>query len=1107
MSVPDIYAQYEPGANPASLPKADFPGTPEAEAQRTRKRETRVTRRQAQAPAPDNIQQLVANTAREMGVDPAFAHRIAQQESDFNPHAVSKAGAQGVMQLMPGTAKELGVADPFNPVENVHGGVKYLKQLLDQFHGNKALAAAAYNAGPGAVSAWLSKHGALPTETINYVKSVVGDDLNKPIIERASAQEAPDIYAKGAPVPDIYAAKTAPKATYQPPSPGPVGNFVKYATGALNTVAGHQDLPFILWNAYQRDQDQGRAHGALGGNVPDPAEFVRLIRDPKSTVHQAWALYSRDPAAAMDEYGMGSPAQEQYEAKHGHGMVKAWDQAKLKAPWLNGIDTFVTELGNPMALAEGGPMGKALDWLNDTLKIGERVGQPIAKALKLGTPFAKIAERAGDKGVSWTNSLLHEIMDPETFLNEDATTQNILHQLFPKPEERFMARTSQQVRKVFEGLSTDEQKEVVALSQGQKPNPKFFRQYNELKQRADELKRDITKITALKLHHGLLKPNQVHGTYFPMKNSYEFTPRATIENELKKKAGAGIGRTENKEKVYQNIRESEASGQLAKDFLPANNYANWRRAQMQRIGFEHALGRAPSELKLPANKGLRKALVANNGMIGGLKYDFAENPMKYASPQMRRGAIAPELVDFMFNNDRLRKYLTSGNPVAPGEGSDFARKLIALSRNMIITLPFYHPIRNVAVNDAAARGLHGLPKSPEAMGFITQTARATAMQAGVPSKMIPGFIHGTRQYAKWLDRALKAGATGAFGEPAKSALGGERARVLTEPAPGMKGWLRRLDKAFTQYGEFNRERVFGEPGEQRFAVELFKDAVTKGHMSDEQAGAVVRQAYHDYFNLDPNSPWSYVDLFMPWRKSNTKFWVNVLTRKPQYVTSVTHAIRNYNEQTAPDEMTGPYARNPFQVLKAPGGIPETLSFPGRDLANVANAVGSAAQGQMGEAGGDVWNLATGSANPLFRLGERGYDTAQNRFSPGVSGPETDPDMLFNTKAPGNVQTMQLIRNVAGTLIPVPIVGFVARDIARRGITNGDATRALMMLSTTGYGGQQRLTQQQRYLVSAAKRNYKRAYDTYKYHTHDDAALKQAWDIYMGALQNAGVIGQ
>jgi len=117
------------------------------------------------------VRQHIEDTATRFGVDRNLVDAVAWQESRYNPHAISTAGAIGVMQLMPGTARQLGVRNPHDVEQNVVGGTAYLRQQLERFGNNVPLALAAYNAGPGAVI----KYGGIPPyrETQNYVRQIM----------------------------------------------------------------------------------------------------------------------------------------------------------------------------------------------------------------------------------------------------------------------------------------------------------------------------------------------------------------------------------------------------------------------------------------------------------------------------------------------------------------------------------------------------------------------------------------------------------------------------------------------------------------------------------------------------------------------------------------------------------------------------------------------------------------------------------------------------------------------------------------------------------------------------------------------------------------------
>lgn len=128
-----------------------------------------------QQASKSQILNVVSQISKKYDVDENLVKALIKQESGFNPKAKSKAGAMGLMQLMPSTAKNLGVKDPYNTVQNIEGGVKYLKSMLNKYNGNVILALAAYNAGPGAVD----KYSGVPPyqETQNYVKNILANYL------------------------------------------------------------------------------------------------------------------------------------------------------------------------------------------------------------------------------------------------------------------------------------------------------------------------------------------------------------------------------------------------------------------------------------------------------------------------------------------------------------------------------------------------------------------------------------------------------------------------------------------------------------------------------------------------------------------------------------------------------------------------------------------------------------------------------------------------------------------------------------------------------------------------------------------------------------------
>ncbi len=153
------------------------------------------------APAPQEpaehatgIDAAVERIAAEHSLPPQLIHSVIKVESNYNPNAVSSKGALGLMQLIPSTARRFGVSDAFNPIQNIQGGAKYLRYLLDLFDGSYPLALAAYNAGEAAVA----RYGGIPpyAETQNYVILVRKQLEKAAAAAKAAVSPAPVIEAK-----------------------------------------------------------------------------------------------------------------------------------------------------------------------------------------------------------------------------------------------------------------------------------------------------------------------------------------------------------------------------------------------------------------------------------------------------------------------------------------------------------------------------------------------------------------------------------------------------------------------------------------------------------------------------------------------------------------------------------------------------------------------------------------------------------------------------------------------------------------------------------------------------------------------------------------------
>ena len=158
----------------APVAKTDFPAALQSELKTQAVAEGSgfsAKKKTAAIAAPGDIGSLITSSAKKYGVDPKLVSAVAEAESNYRSDAVSSTGAVGVMQLMPDTAAALGVTNVYDAQQNIDGGAKYLKEMLNDFGGDVRKAVAAYNAGPQAVKNY---NGVPPyAETQNYVNKVL----------------------------------------------------------------------------------------------------------------------------------------------------------------------------------------------------------------------------------------------------------------------------------------------------------------------------------------------------------------------------------------------------------------------------------------------------------------------------------------------------------------------------------------------------------------------------------------------------------------------------------------------------------------------------------------------------------------------------------------------------------------------------------------------------------------------------------------------------------------------------------------------------------------------------------------------------------------------
>lgn len=305
---------------------------------------------------PADLLQFAIQQAQQQNVSPVLVQNVMSAESGGNPNAVSSAGAIGPMQLMPDTAKELGV-NPHDPYDNIRGGVKYLAQLGQQFGGDPRLVAAAYNAGPGAVSRSLAKTGDIPNypETRAYVQKVagMGSNINPDWLEPASgatgaaqgAQAASPASATPAKIDPSWLESAAPASSSNAPA-NSEPSLLDKLTMAVTPLryAPQRNLSDLVTG-------QSGQKSALGQTTNDALMAPLLGRLAQGAFDTTLGLADRAGAAvsrAMPTWLGGNPNDKPWFAPQ----VDAWLQSHTAAPD-NGVDEALGKTGNFVGSALG----------------------------------------------------------------------------------------------------------------------------------------------------------------------------------------------------------------------------------------------------------------------------------------------------------------------------------------------------------------------------------------------------------------------------------------------------------------------------------------------------------------------------------------------------------------------------------------------------------------------------------------------------------------------------------------------------------------------------------------------------------------------------------
>jgi transglycosylase-like protein with SLT domain len=226
----------------------------------------------------------VLDAAARHGVPPEFFRRLIQQESNFDPNAVSRAGALGIAQFMPGTARWRGLIDPFEPAEALDASARWIAELAGQF-GNLGLAAAAYNAGPQRVKDWIAGRSRLPNETRSYVRIVTGRFVED-WLHLSSVEDGTLDPAIGSTLPQPVISRARPQTARGTENRG--SGWGVQLTGAVSETGALGDYALLQqrFHSLLSNRAPTLVKRAMGGRGPSTWFFVRVAEATREKAFQ-----------------------------------------------------------------------------------------------------------------------------------------------------------------------------------------------------------------------------------------------------------------------------------------------------------------------------------------------------------------------------------------------------------------------------------------------------------------------------------------------------------------------------------------------------------------------------------------------------------------------------------------------------------------------------------------------------------------------------------------------------------------------------------------------------------------------------------------------------